>query len=44
VLDAVDSLERHGSAALVITSLVASLRHGQQRRPGIKPPIVVTRR
>jgi DNA polymerase-3 subunit delta' len=44
VLDAIDSLERHGSVPLALTSLVASLRHAWQRRPGVKPPIVVTRR
>jgi DNA polymerase-3 subunit delta' len=44
VLDAIDSLERHGAGALVMSNLVASLRSGTQRRPGIKPPIVVTRR
>ncbi|HHH27845.1 MAG TPA: DNA polymerase III subunit delta' [Polyangiaceae bacterium] len=44
VLDAIDSVERNGSASLVIASLVGSLRHTVQRRPGDKPPIVLTRR
>jgi DNA polymerase-3 subunit delta' len=44
VLDAIDAVERNGSAPLLVTSLVASLRHGWQRRPGVKPPIVQSRR
>jgi DNA polymerase III subunit delta' len=44
VLDAIDSVERNGSAPLLVTSLVASLRHGGQRRPGVKPAIVQPRR
>jgi DNA polymerase-3 subunit delta' len=44
VLDAIDSVERNGAAALALTSLIASLRHVRQRRPGTKPPIVVQRR
>jgi DNA polymerase III subunit delta' len=45
VLDALDAIDqRNGSASLVLASLVASLRHGFSRRPGDKPPIVVTRR
>jgi DNA polymerase-3 subunit delta' len=44
VLDAIDSVERNGSANLVVAGLVASLRHATQRRPGDKPPIVVARR
>ncbi|MEQ9325532.1 MAG: DNA polymerase III subunit [Polyangiaceae bacterium] len=44
VLDAIDSVERNGSASLVVASLVGSLRHAVQRRPGDKPPIVVPRR
>ncbi len=44
VLDAIDAIERNGAATLTLASLVASLRHGFQRRPGTKPPIIVQRR
>ena len=44
VLDAIDSVERNGAAALALTSLVASLHHAFPRRPGTKPPIVMQRR
>lgn len=44
VLDAIDSVERNGAPNLVVASLVGSLRHAVQRRPGDKPPIVVSRR
>jgi DNA polymerase-3 subunit delta' len=44
VLDAIDAVERNGAATLALASLLASLRHGYQRRPGIKPPVVVQRR
>ncbi len=44
VIDAIDAVERNGSAALAVASLIASLRHGWLRRPGDKPPIVVQRR
>jgi hypothetical protein len=44
VLDAIDAIERNGQAGLVLTGLVASLRHGRQLRPGTPPPIPVVRR
>jgi len=44
VLDAVDAIERNGAAGLAVASLVASLKHAHQRRPGTKPPIVLQRR
>jgi DNA polymerase III subunit delta' len=44
VLDAIDSVERNGANGLVVAGLIASLRKARQRRPGTKPPIVVTRR
>jgi len=44
VLDAIGAVERNGAAGLCVTSLVSSLRHAYQCRPGKPPPIVVTRR
>jgi len=44
VLDAIDSVERNGSANLVVAGLVGSLRHAIQRRPGEKPPVIQPRR
>ncbi len=43
VLDAIDAVERNGSAGLAVASLVASLRHAWPQRPG-KPPVIITRR
>ncbi|MCA9622323.1 MAG: AAA family ATPase, partial [Myxococcales bacterium] len=44
VLDAIDSVERNGSSPLIVSGLITSLRHAEQRRPGAKPPIVLQRR
>lgn len=44
VLDAIDAVERNGSAGLAVTSLVASLRHAWPQRPGKPPPVVIMRR
>ncbi|MEM1031682.1 MAG: DNA polymerase III subunit delta' [Myxococcota bacterium] len=44
VLDAIDAVQRNGAVNVVVASLVASLQRGDQRRPGEKPPVVVTRR
>jgi DNA polymerase-3 subunit delta' len=43
VMDAIDAVERNGSTTLVVPALIGSLRAGWQRRPGVKPPIVVQR-
>jgi DNA polymerase-3 subunit delta' len=44
VLDAIEAVERNGSAGLAVASLVASLRHAWPQRPGKPPPIVIGRR
>jgi len=44
VLDAINAVQRNGAAGLCVSTLVASLRHAYQRRPGTPPVAVITRR
>ncbi len=44
VLDAINAVQRNGAAGLCVSTLIASLRHAYQRRPGKPPVAVVTRR